>query len=185
MSRRYQTPAKANLLEFAKTGCLGPLKLELPLKEATKILGAPPKFVTMHNFPGSFTWFISDLVIQFNDYDLLSCISSYSGQLNYGGTRLVIDPWIIRYGLTLKEFTSTLKRLDIGFGPITQVLGNDENVTVTVNKVTTFEFEPKADTTFGEFGLVSWRTSPEECKKLFEKLYKERFNKDRSPEPQE
>ncbi len=145
-----------SLLEFAKTGKIGPIYLGLSRNKVHSILGDPPLWGTQDRMNIATIWRYEDIEIYFID-DVVDMIFSDHEDLNNGGVCINIDPWIISRGLDRLEFESELTAQGLSY--ISNQWKNDSSqMLVIVNEVSLFSFCDKPEDEWDTKGLCYWQS---------------------------
>jgi hypothetical protein len=147
---------QTSMMDFVKLGGFGFLQKGLPRDELQRLLGVPEMWGTQDKLSIADIWRYGNVEFHFGGHQV-SFIFSDGDDLCDGGKMLSIDPWIIRKGISLKEFTDTLTQLDIQF--TTQQYQYDETQqTVTTSGGAIFSFVVVPEYPDDPSGLFWWST---------------------------
>jgi hypothetical protein len=124
--RNGEKMISVSLKNFIRTGEFGPVRAGLPRDEVTSILGPPDD----HSVPSR--RFREPEILKYGDFEwhfsrastCLWLIYTDGFSIPQGGTRLSLDPWIIRGDLTRHTYQAALAEAGIAF---TAIDGPDPN----------------------------------------------------------
>jgi hypothetical protein len=147
---------QTSMMDFVKYGAFGALQKGLPRDELQGLLGVPEMWGTQDKLSIADLWRYGNVEFHFFDHQV-SFIFSDGDDLCDGEKTLLIDPWIVRKGLSLKEFTDTLTQIDIPF--TTKPYQYDETQqTVTTSGGAIFSFVVTPENQGDSLGLFWWST---------------------------
>ena len=147
---------EVSLLDFAKTGKLGPIYLGQSRIEVNSILGDPPLWGTQKYMSVSSIWRYGDIEIYFAD-EVVDMIFSDQGDFTNGGESIDIDPWIIRRGLERSYFERELASLGVSYTSEEWKIDASQ-AHVIVNEVSLFSFCEIPEDEWDTKGLCYWQS---------------------------
>jgi hypothetical protein len=147
---------RISMLDVATTGTFCELKKGLPRNELQHLLGIPDLWGTQEKLSIADLWRYGNIEFHFCDHQV-SFIFSDGDDLCNGGKMLSIDPWIIRKGMPLKEFTDTLTQINIQF-TTGQYQYDDNQQIVTTSHGAIFSFVVVSENPDDPLGLFWWST---------------------------
>ena len=130
---------KASMLDFARTGCLGPIHCGLTREDLRGLLGDPPSWGLAGSRSRATIWRYGDVEFHFHDnaHNIWLIFSDHD-HLADGGETLVLDPWVIQKGLPRAEFETELAQIGIGFSLERPRHDPSQRIIVTTAKVTLY-----------------------------------------------
>ena len=144
------------MLEFIRTGELGPLRIGLTRSEVRSLLGDPPQWVAAEPKESSQIWRYGDVEFYFADETLVMIFADHDDR-NKGSDALIIDPWIVRQDLMRNEFERELIGQGIAFRS-SQWDIDPSQFHVKTDAGVTFSFVDEPEDEFDQPGLCSWKT---------------------------
>lgn len=151
-----------SLLEFLRTGHLGFLRLGMSLQQVISLLGEPDKS-SLIDFRR-----LKPLIIKYGDIELyfpkhkrhIKMIYMDNFKTPCGGSRLDLDPWILRGGVARSEVESHLEQVGIPFSRLPRRI--DENVELVMESGVRMLFIEKPEEFDPTVGLyaISLSNSP-------------------------
>ena len=156
-----QGQVKASMLEFARTGQLGPLRCGMSRDELLAAVGPPSDWMLdtvdriKSRMETSGIWWYGDVEFHF-DEDRVWMIFSDHSPLTDGGKTLLIDPWIIRAELPRLKFEAELTLRGIEFKTVTYPYAPDEVRVVTSHGAEFLFIEFLEDAHSPPAGLNGW-----------------------------
>lgn len=147
---------KTSMLDFARTGRIGPIHCGLPREDLRKLLGDPPNW-GLASSPAAQAqiWRYGNVEFHFNDLENVYLIFSDHDHLTDGGDTLCLDPWVIQKELPRAQFEAELVRVGIDFVVVRPAYDPNQRIIETVAKVN-FVFMEEYESFGPPRGLVSW-----------------------------
>jgi hypothetical protein len=144
----------ASLLEFAKTGQLGPLHAGMTRDELAQQLGLPETWSAPSRREHASIWKYGDVEFHFQGHRVFLIFCDH-GSLTSGGATLRLDPWIIRVGMDRSSFECELSRIGIEFDVREPPALADQRRVVTRSGAN-FGFIDESGDEFDAPGLFAW-----------------------------
>ena len=104
----------SSLLEFAKTGKIGPVHVNMSRKNVHLHLGTPSHWGSEEELWKAEIWCFGDIEIYFAA-ELVEMIFSDNEHHYKGGEQLRVEPWIVAPGLARDSFEAELSALNIPY----------------------------------------------------------------------
>jgi hypothetical protein len=145
-----------SMLEFASSGTFSKLRKGLPRNELQQLLGIPDLWGTQYKLAIADLWRYGNVEFHFCDHQI-SFIFSDGNDLCDGGKVLTIDPWIVRKGIALREFTDALAQMDMPF-TTEQYQYDETQQIVTTSGGAIFSFVVSPENQGDPLGLFWWST---------------------------
>lgn len=146
---------KASMLDFARTGFLGPIRCGLPREDLRSLLGDPPKWGLGISWTLANIWRYGDVEFHFHDTQNIRVIFSDHDHLAHGGETLVLDPWVVQKGLPRTEFEIELAQIGIDFSVKRPSYDPSQRIIVTTAQVN-FIFIEEDESGGTARGLAAW-----------------------------
>jgi len=147
---------KASMLDFARTGRMGPIHCGLPREDLRKLLGDPPNWAAPASSASrAKLWRYGDVEFHFFDLQNVGMIFSDHDNLADGGDTLCLDPWVIQKELPRAQFEADLAGVGIDFVFVHPAFDPSQSIILTIAKVN-FLFIEKQESFGPPPGLCSW-----------------------------
>ncbi len=138
----------ASLLDFVKTGEIGPIHIGQERGDVLSSIGKPNLWGTEEHMVLATIWRYGDIEIYFND-NKVDMIFSDHDNLNDGGNSIKIDSWGIKRDLNIVSFQKKLQDQGVSF----KSKHHSSKVDVIVNESSLFTFYEQKD---GSKRLLYW-----------------------------
>ena len=148
---------KTSMLDFARTGRMGPIHCGLPREDLRKLLGDPPNWAAPASSASrAKIWRYGDVEFHFSkDLQNVWMIFSDHDHLADGGDTLCLEPWVIQKELPRAQFEAELAGAGIDFVVVHPADDPGQRIIVTFAKVN-FLFLEENDSGGPPRGLFGW-----------------------------
>lgn len=149
---------KASMLDFARSGCLGPIHCGLPREDLRNLLGDPPNWgcPATTSWLRAKVWRYGDVEFHFHKHlQNVWLIYSDHDHLADAGETICLDPWIVQKGFPRTQFETELAQVGIHFAVERPTYDPNQHVIVTTAKVN-FIFIEEDESGGTARGLFGW-----------------------------
>ena len=148
---------QASMLQLARTGVFGPIRLGMRHGDLERLLGTPPLWGPQSGVQRAKVWRYGDVEFHFADWQLHTIFSDHD-TLSHGGPTLRIAPWLVRPGLSIAELEEELSRLQIAY-TIDRPAALPGLCLVTTTAGLKFTLLDEPEDTDSSCGLIAWGLS--------------------------